>query len=98
MSKPKNILVADDSPRDAMLLQTAFEAARLPHRLYHVCYGLQVVSYLNAEPPFSSRDQFPFPHLLILDFQMPRVYAVVVLGFLRQRPEIQMPAVILFGS
>ena len=96
--RPKNILVAEDSLQDFILLRTAFQDAGLPHHLHNVSDGLQLVAYLKAEPPFTSRPLFPFPDLLVLDIHMPRADAFGVLGFLRERPEIQMPVVILSGS
>ena len=98
MIEPKNILVAEDSLEDFMLLEAAFKAAKLPHRLHNVRDGLQVVTYLKGEPPFGDRGVAPFPHLLILDIHMPKVDAFDVLSFLRGRPELECPVILLSGS
>ena len=98
MIKPKNILVAEDSLKDFMLLQSAFETAKLPHHLHNVRDGLEVVPYLKSEPPFGDRRLSPFPDLLILDVHMPSVDAFDVLSFLRGRPELKLPVILLSGS
>jgi CheY-like chemotaxis protein len=95
---PKHILVAEDSPNDFMLLQVAFEAAKLPHSLHHVTDGLEVVSYLKSESPFANRQLWPFPDLLILDIHMPKVDAFDILSFLGNQSGVKLPVILLSGS
>src|SRR5438445_11138652 len=98
MSAAKNVLVAEDSRHDFALLEAAFGAAGLPHRLFNVRDGAQALAYLRGEPPFWQRELCPFPYLLILDAKMPRGTGLEVLAYLRGRPELQVPVVMLTGS
>ena len=98
MSKTKDILVAEDSSNDFFMLEAAFSAAGFGHNLHRVRDGTEVIAYLKAESPFADRTLFPFPHLLILDVQMPKSCAFDVLRFLRERPNFQFPTIVFSGS
>jgi CheY-like chemotaxis protein len=98
MSTPKDILVADDSSNDFILLQAAFGAAGLRHNLHRVRDGADAIAYVKGESPFTNRTTHPFPHLLVLDVQMPKAGAFDVLRFLRERSDVRVPTVVLSGS
>jgi two-component system response regulator len=98
MSAHKDILVADDSNNDFTLLMAAFAAAGLRHNFHRVHDGAEATAYLNAESPFSDRTTCPFPDLLLLAFQMPKAGAIDVLRFLRKRPNLKVPTIVLTGS
>ena len=66
------ILVAEDNPDEAMLLQRAFKKAGIDVRV-HICGdGNEAADYLRGEKIFSDRSKYPFPNMLITDLKMPR--------------------------
>jgi CheY-like chemotaxis protein len=66
------ILVAEDNPDEAMLLQRAFKKAGVEVRV-HICTdGDEATDYLRGEKAFTDRVKFPFPNMLITDLKMPR--------------------------
>ena len=66
------ILVAEDNPDEAMLLQRAFKKAGLEIRV-HICGdGNEATDYLRGENAFKDRVRFPFPNMVITDLKMPR--------------------------
>jgi len=98
MANPKNVLVADDSGDDFVLIRQAFRRAGLPHKLDQVLDGEQALAYLMGEPPFSDRKQFPFPDLMLLDVMMPRATGFDVLSFLRERPDVPVPLIVILSG
>lgn len=63
--------LAEDSAGDYFFVQPAF--SRLPEspQLYRVADGDEAVSYLQGRGMFSDRARYPFPHVMILDLNMP---------------------------
>jgi CheY-like chemotaxis protein len=99
MSGQKCILVAEDNEDDLVLLRLGFGKAGLSHKLAHAWNGEVALSYLAGEPPFSDRDQHPFPDLLLLDLKMPRLDGFGLLHLLRSHPELNaLPVVVLSSS
>lgn len=93
------ILLAEDRDGDTTLIRLALQKTGLPHQLFQVGTGNEVVDYLEGARSFSNREQFPSPHLLLLDLKMPRMDGFDVLAWLRQTPEkAALPVVVLSGS
>ena len=93
------ILLAEDSPDDAFFMQLALEKAALSHPLFIVSDGQEVIDYLEGAQPFTERNLYPLPALILLDIQMPRRNAFDVLSWLQNRPDLKgIPVVIFTGS
>jgi CheY-like chemotaxis protein len=99
MSDKNIILVAEDDPHDAFLLQRAFYRAQVLQPLRFVTDGQQAIDYLRAAPPFHDRARHPFPMLLLLDLKLPRLSGLDVLTWLSRQPEMnRLPTVVLSAS
>ena len=84
LSCAPTVLVADDDDNDMLLLQMAFN--KTGHQFVRVRNGLEAVTYLNGEEPFSDREKFPYPACLLLDLRMPILGGLHVLEWIRENP------------
>jgi CheY-like chemotaxis protein len=85
----KRVLVAEDDPSDAFLLQRAFTAAQIPATLHFVRDGQEAIDYLQGEAKYSNRNDHPLPDLMLLDLKMPKLNGFDVLSWLRARPGLK---------
>ena len=86
---PLKILAAEDNADDVFILREAFRKAGLSHRVEDVGDGAAVLAYLNGEGTYTDRDLYPFPDVLLLDLNMPRLDGFEVLECVRQDPRFK---------
>jgi DNA-binding response OmpR family regulator len=95
----ETILLVEDNPRDVLLIQRAFRKANVTVPLQVVEDGEVAVRYLSGEEPYTDRDRYPLPVLILLDLKLPRKSGAEVLGWLRQQPALKrLPVVVLTSS
>jgi CheY-like chemotaxis protein len=93
------ILLVEDSPDDALLIQRAFRKANLANPVQLVRDGEEAVTYLKGAPPFDDRSRFPLPVFMLLDLKLPRRSGLEVLAWVRQEsPVRRLPVVVLTSS
>ena len=81
MAKP--ILLAEDVKEDADAVRQAVRTAGFDNPVYVVSDGDLAISYLKGEGAYSNRELFPFPSILLLDLNMPRVSGFEVLKWIK---------------
>jgi len=93
------ILVAEDNPDEALLLQRAFKKAGVDVRI-HVCAdGNEATEYLRGENAFTDRIRFPFPSMVITDLKMPRCNGFELLERMQKEHRCSVfPRVVLSAS
>jgi CheY-like chemotaxis protein len=98
-ASPTNILLVEDDPNDAVLLERAFRRAGLLYPLNVVTDGDQAVDFLQGTGKFKDRIKYPLPDLMLLDLKLPRRSGHEVLKWLRSRPGLRrLPVVVLTSS
>jgi CheY-like chemotaxis protein len=85
--EPLNILLAEDNPDDIFFFRSAYKKAALAGTFNAVCDGMEVQAYLNGEEAFGDRTLYPFPDVLLLDLNMPRINGFEVLEWIRENPK-----------
>ena len=93
------ILVAEDNPDEALLLQRAFKRAGLQVQV-HICKdGDEATEYLRGAKAFSDRSKYPFPDMVITDLKMPRCNGFELLERMKQENGCSVyPRVVLSAS
>ena len=95
----ETILLVEDNPTDVLLIQRAFRKANVTVPLQVVEDGEVAVRYLSGEEPYTDRDRYPLPVLILLDLKLPRKSGAEVLAWLRQQPALKrLPVVVLTSS
>jgi two-component system response regulator len=74
------VLVVEDDPDHAALIQAAFAYREFPCYLHVTGSSEEAMDYLLGRWPFDDRARNPFPHVVILDLGLPGMDG---LGFLR---------------
>jgi CheY-like chemotaxis protein len=93
------ILLVEDSPDDALLIQRAFRKANLANPVQLVRDGEEAVAYLSGAAPYEDRGRFPLPVFMLLDLKLPRRSGLEVLAWVRQESVIRrLPVVVLTSS
>ena len=86
MNDALNILLAEDNPDDVFLLQQAFKKAGVSSRLHLATDGMDALAYLKGEGAHSDRAAYPFPDVVLLDLNMPRMNGFELLEWVRRDP------------
>ena len=93
------ILIADDDPDDRFLIEEAFRENQLSNRLDFVEDGEQLLAYLRRENEWKRLDGEPYPGLILLDLNMPKMDGRTALKELKSSEKFQnIPVVILTTS
>lgn len=88
-TKPVTILVADDDPDDRALTREAFEAAHLANDLRFVEDGEELLDYLQRRGKYSTAESAPWPSIILLDLNMPRMDGREALRAIRADPRLR---------
>jgi CheY-like chemotaxis protein len=94
-----NVLVAEDDPNDALLLERAIRKTEVPTPIQFVRDGEEAIAYLQGTGRYCDRTCFPLPKLIILDLKMPRKMGFDVLAWIRNDPDLWViPTLVLSSS
>lgn len=97
--KPISILVADDDADDRLMIAEAFESGKLNNHLDFVEDGEQLLQYLRREGEYADLRGKPYPGIILLDLNMPKMDGREALKELKADPLLQrIPVVILTTS
>jgi CheY-like chemotaxis protein len=90
-----NLLLVEDNPADANLVEEALAEAQLDCGLFIVRDGLQAIDFielLEADP------SHPSPDLVLLDLNLPKISGEQVLNRLRSSPKCGGTKVLIISS
>ena len=96
---PPTILIVEDSPDDAMVIELTFRRAGIANPLIFVEDGEMAVDYLLGRNRYQDRDRWPIPVLIILDLNLPKYDGFEVLERTHKlRSDYQIETVVLSVS
>ncbi len=91
-----HILMAEDNLDDVDLTREALSDSKLIADIHHVSDGVEAMAFLRKQGPYAG---VPYPDLLLLDLNMPRMGGREVLDAIRADPALHcLPVVILTTS
>jgi DNA-binding response OmpR family regulator len=92
------ILVVEDDPNDAILLQRAFRKLGIPGFDLVLPDGQEALDYLDGQGGYRDRTVFPLPSHLILDLKLPRVSGLELLSWIRSSADHGQLRVVILSS
>jgi two-component system, chemotaxis family, response regulator Rcp1 len=91
-----DILLVEDNPGDARLVQEAFAEWRLVNTIHHVTDGVEAMEFLHRRGQYADRRK---PDLVLLDLNLPRKDGREVLAEMKADPNLKtIPVVALTTS
>jgi CheY-like chemotaxis protein len=99
-SATPTVLLVEDDPNDARLVQRAFTRTVTPVSVLRVQNGEEAVSYLRGDTAVDNQTLQQMPMVVLLDIKLPRRSGFEVLQWVRTRPEPlrRLPIVMLTSS
>lgn len=98
-SSPASILLVEDNRMDVELTLDAFREAKLFNPIHVASDGQQALDYLFGNAPFTDRESYPLPNLVLLDLKLPGIDGIEVLRRVKSAPNLKrIPVVVLTSS
>lgn len=94
-SSPIRVLLVEDSPTDARLMQEVFKECGLSVQLTHVNDGEKAISFLTKEGEFNGAHT---PDLVLLDLNLPKKRGLEVLRFIKSNRVLKLVPVIVLTT
>lgn len=93
------ILLVEDNPAHAELIIRSLEDHKVPSDIYHVSDGELALDYLYQRGQFIDAEEWPLPHVILLDIRMPKISGLEVLKEIKTSDSLRhIPVVILTTS
>jgi CheY-like chemotaxis protein len=83
------VLLVEDNDDEVFMMQRAFKKANIPNPLQAVSNGEEALAYFEGKGPYADRVKFPFPLVVFLDLNMPKMGGLEVLEYVRQHPTLR---------
>src|SRR5436190_760809 len=83
---PKTVLVVEDNPDDLCLFQLAVRKAECRLTFRYVSNAEEAIAYMKGKFPFEDRKAHPFPDLMVLDLNLPKMDGCELLEWVRTTP------------
>jgi CheY-like chemotaxis protein len=92
------ILIVEDNPDDAVLIEAAFKANLAQSRTHVVFYGWEAQAYLNRASPYHDWTQYPVPSLIVLDLGLPDITGFEIIEWMAESKWLVKIPVIVFTA
>lgn len=93
------ILLVEDEPADAELIQRALKSAGVANPIRLLTDGEAALDYLLGHGDYADRHRYPLPQLILLDLKLPKVSGLAVLKEVKSSEVVRrIPIVVLTSS
>jgi CheY-like chemotaxis protein len=79
-------------------MKHAYRSAHFKASLQTVNNGEEAIAYLQGQGPYSDRNKFPLPTVMLLDLNMAKVNGFRVLSWVRSQPGLKRLSVIVLTA
>lgn len=94
--RPAQLLLVEDNPAEAELIQRVFEREKINNKIFHVETGQDALDFLNQRGEFTDAQRVD---LVLLDLNLPDMSGIDVLAEVRKNNSLtQLPIVMLTNS
>ena len=90
--------MADDDADDKMLTKEALVESRVLNELYFVENGIELLEYLRGDGKYADRDEYPFPSIVLLDLNMPKMDGREALAAIKSDAKLRSVAVVILTT
>jgi CheY-like chemotaxis protein len=94
MSQGATVLVVEDDEDDFFFTRRVLQR-QTPGRIIHVDNGRAAIDYLRGVGPYSDRQIYPWPDVVLLDLKMDHVGGLEVLAAIRAQPPSPLPRIVV---
>ena len=95
-SQPLKILLVEDNPGDAYLINHTLQESQIPYALDHILNGEEAMAFLYRKGNYAEVSR---PDLILLDLNLPLKHGLEVLREVKSAAELQaIPVIILTSS
>jgi len=92
------ILIVEDNPDEASLIQAAFKTNLAQSKTHLVFYGWEAQAYLNRESQYHDWNRYPTPSLIVLDLGLPDITGFEILESMAESKWLAKIPVIVFTA
>lgn len=92
------VLLVEDSPRDAEMTLRTLRKRNLANSIVHVKDGQEALDWLFARGTYASRDASDTPKVVLLDLKLPKVDGLEVLRAIRADERTKLLPVVVMTS
>ncbi|UFP95549.1 response regulator [Gloeobacter morelensis] len=94
----RTILLVENNPAAVVMVERAFRQGQLDFALKVVLDGREALLYLGGEPPYTDRESYPLPVMVISNIQMPHVSGFELLTWMRRQDHLKDTPVVMLSS
>jgi len=96
---PLDILLVEDNPQDAELIQRALRKNNLANRLFVIEDGAEALDFIFCQRNYADREMSDSPKVILLDVKLPKLNGLEVLREIKANPVTRrIPVVMLTSS
>jgi len=94
--RPFRILLVEDDVVDQMTVERAFDRAKIINELFKAENGVEALEYMRGE---NSKEKIPWPYIILLDLNMPKMNGLEFLEEIRNDETLaKVPVIVLTSS
>jgi CheY-like chemotaxis protein len=87
MEQKKAILIVDDSVDDSDVVRRDLSRLGISNPIRVVLSCAEAISYLEGHPPYSNRQEFPLPSVILLDLVFPGMDGFQFLSWMKSKEQ-----------